>query len=126
MNIFRNTIGIIIGYAVFVISAVLLFQLSGIDPHADPTPGIVALTVGYGLIFSFVGGLVAQLISMSGTLTIHYILALVMAGFAAFSMFKTDGNHYTQLAAICLFAPASILGGIIYLKRIRKHLNTNT
>jgi hypothetical protein len=57
------------------------------------------------------------LISRTGTLTINYVLAGIMASFAAFSYFKTGGNHYSQIAAIFLFSPASVGGGLIYLKR---------
>ncbi|HPM32328.1 MAG TPA: hypothetical protein PLJ60_18485 [Chryseolinea sp.] len=120
MNILRNILSVILGYATFVISAVLLFQLSGIGPHADPATAFIMLTVAYGLIFSFIGGLLTQLISRTGKLTINYVLAGIIAGFATFSLFKTTGNHYSQIAAIFLFAPSSILGGLIYLKKIRK------
>ncbi|WP_339811387.1 hypothetical protein [uncultured Imperialibacter sp.] len=117
MKVFRNILAVVIGYLVFAVSAVLLFQMSGIDPHNDPSPGIIALTIGYGLVFSFLGGLLAQPISGSGKLTVNYFLAGLMAAFAAFSMFKSEGNHFTQLAAIFLFSPASVLGGSVYLKR---------
>ena len=43
-----------------------------------------------------------------------------MAGFAAFSLIKTNGNHWTQLLAIFVFAPASILGAQFYLKQKQK------
>src|SRR6478752_1625779 len=102
MNIVRNVLAVILGYAVFVISAVLLFQLSGIDPHADPTTGIIILTIAYGLLFSSAGGLLTQLVSNSGGLIVNYILAGIMAAFATFSLLKTTGNHYSQYAAIFL------------------------
>ncbi len=117
MNLLKNTVAVILGYAIFVISAVLLFQLSGIDPHADASIGFIILTIIYGSLFSFIGGLLTQLISKSGTLSINYILAGIIAGFATFSLFKTTGNHYSQYAAIFLFAPASVLGGLTYLKK---------
>ncbi|HEU5290206.1 MAG TPA: hypothetical protein VFU05_06140, partial [Cyclobacteriaceae bacterium] len=120
MTIFRNTLAVIIGYATFVISAVLYFQLSGADPHADASTTYKIVTVVYGLIFSFLGGLLTQLISKSNKLTINYVLAAIIAGFATFSLIKTSGDHYSQFAAIILFAPASILGGLTYLKRIKK------
>jgi len=120
MNILRNILSVIFGYAIFVISAVLLFQLSGIDPHADPSTGVIILTVAYGVLFSFLGGLFTQLMSRTNTLTINYVLAGMMAAFATFSFFKTAGNHYTQLAAIFLFAPSSVLGGLTYLKKLKK------
>jgi hypothetical protein len=120
MNSVRNVLAVIAGYAVFVISTVLLFQLTGIDPHADPSIGIIALTIIYGVVFSFLGGLLAQLISGAGRLTINYVLAVIMAGFAVFSLFKASGNHYSQWAAIFLFAPASLFGGKAWLKKMKK------
>ena len=117
MRIVRVILGVITGYAIFVISTVLLFQLSGINPHADPTLSVMLLTVGFGLVFSFLGGFIGQWIAGTRTLTVNYILAFILAGFAAFSFFKTSGNHYSQLAAIFLFAPASVLGGWVRKKR---------
>ena len=117
MKILRMILGVIAGYAIFVISAVLLFKLSGIDPHADPTVGIIVLTVAYGLVFSFLGGFITHRIAGANTLTANYVLALIMAGFAAFSFFKTSGNHYSQIAAIFLFAPASLAGGWLRRKK---------
>jgi hypothetical protein len=110
-----NTLAVMLGYATFAVSAVLLFQLSGIDPHADPSAKVVIVTIGYGLAFSFIGGLLTQRVSRTRQLTINYVLAGIMAAFALFSLFKSTGNHYSQLAAIFLFAPASILGGVVCL-----------
>lgn len=120
MNILRSIFAVISGYALFVISAILLFKLSGIDPHADVSVGFIIITIIYGMLFCFIGGFLTQFISRSGKLTINYILAAIIAGFATFSLFKTTGNHYSQLAAIFLFAPTSILAGLVYLKRIKK------
>jgi len=119
MKILRNIIATILGYAVFVISAVLLFQLSGVNPHGETSQSFKILTILYGMSFSFLGGWLAQLISKSNRLTINYFLAGIIAGFAAFSLFKSTGNHYSQYAAIFLFAPASLMGGLIYLKRLK-------
>ena len=119
MNFVRNILAVIVGYATFVVSAVLLFKFSGIDPHSDPSTAVLILTIVYGITFSFIGGLLVQLISRSTTLTLNYVLAAIIAGFAAFSFFKTTGNHYSQIAAIFLFAPASVLGGIFYLRKNR-------
>ena len=120
MKILKNILSVILGYATFAISAVLLFQLSGINPHANPTIGFMILTIAYGIFFSFIGGLLTQLISKTGNLKINYVLAFIIAGFATFSLFKTTGNHYSQIAAIFLFAPSSVLGGIIFLKKTVK------
>jgi hypothetical protein len=120
MKVFRTIVGFILGYAIFVVSAVLLFRLSGVDPHADPGIGFMILTMVYGIAFGFLGGLVAQAISGTRQLTVNYILSGIMAGFAAFSLFKTTGNHYSQIAAIFLFAPVSVLGGLLYIRRFAR------
>ena len=107
----RNILALVAGYAIFVIAAVLLFQISGMDPHSDPSAGFMAAVIACGILSSLTGGIVTQLISKHNTLTVNYLLALIIAGFASFSWFKTTGNHYSQIAAIFLFAPLSILGG---------------
>jgi hypothetical protein len=116
----QKIVSVIAGYAIFVITSLALFKLSGQDPHGDPTLIFVAVTVIYGAVFSFIAGLVTQLIARTKNLKVNYILAFIIAGFAAFSFFKSTGNHWTQLIAIFIFAPVSILGGLFYNKRYNK------
>ena len=116
VNMIRNILSIILGYAIFVVTSIALFKISGQDPHAEPTTSFVILTVIYGTVFSFLAGLVTRLISHTNNLKLNYILAFIIAAFAAFSFFKSEGNHWTQLLAIFIFAPASILGGLLYNK----------
>jgi len=113
----RQILGIITGYAIFVVSSLALFKISGVDPHSDASIAFMVLTVIYGVTFSFISGLITQLIAKIKTLKLNYILALIIAGFAAFSLIKSEGSHWTQLFAIIIFAPVSILGGLIYTKR---------
>ena len=116
----RKVAGIIAGYVIFLITSVALFKLSGQEPHAQATTGFQLFTALYGFVFSFLSGLVVQLIAKANTLTLNYVLALIMAGFATFSLIKSDGSHWTQLLAIFMFAPLSILGGLFYIKRNKK------
>lgn len=113
MGIVRNILAVIVGYLIFAVSAVLLFQLSGIDPHADSGFGTILLVVVFGAVFSFIGGLAAKAIAATSSLVVNVVLAVLMAGFAAFSMVKSPGSHYTQIAAITVFAPISLLGGYV-------------
>ena len=117
MNTVRLILGVIVGYVIFAASAVLLFKLLKVDPHADPSLGLMIITIAYGIAFGFLGGLAAQLVAGTRQLAVNYILASIIAGFAAFSWFKTTGNHYTQVAAVFLFAPASLFGGVFYSRR---------
>lgn len=115
----RKILSVLAGYSIFVITSLALFKLSGQKPHADPTNLFVVLTAVYGAMFSFLAGLVTQLLSKAKKLNTTYILAFIIAGFATFSLFKSEGNHWTQLLAIFLFAPASVLGGLVSNKRSR-------
>ncbi|GLU51456.1 hypothetical protein [Dyadobacter frigoris] len=116
----RKIISIIGGYATFVVTSLALFKLSGQKPHADPTLLFMIFSVIYGAIFSFTAGVVTQLISGTKDVKLNYILAFIIAGFAAFSMFKSDGNHWTQILAMLVFAPASVLGGLYFTKKYKQ------
>lgn len=113
MNVVRTILAVIVGYLVFAVSAVLLFNLSGIDPHADAGLGTIAIVIVFGAVFAFIGGYLTKLIAATKTMVANYALAIIMASFAAFSFFKSPGTHYTQIAAIVLFAPLSLVGGLI-------------
>ena len=113
MKILRNIAAIIVGYLIFSVSAVLLFKLGGIDPHAESGIGTKAGVIVFGAVFALIGGYAAKLIAATKALSVNIILSVLMASFAAFSFFKSEGEHYTQIAAILLFAPASLLGGFI-------------
>lgn len=112
MKIVRNIAAVIVGYLIFAISAVLLFNLSGIDPHAETGLMTKFGVVVFGCVFAFLGGYVAKFIAATDSLTVNIVLAVLMAAFAAISFINTPGEHYTQISAIFLFAPASLIGGI--------------
>ncbi|MCB0495858.1 MAG: hypothetical protein KDC79_06960 [Cyclobacteriaceae bacterium] len=116
----RKILSIISGYAIFVLTSIALFRISGQNPHADPTIWFAVFTLIYGVFSSFIAGFLTRLIAKTTDLKINYVLALIIAGFATFSLFKTEGNHWTQLLAIFILAPASIFGGLVSLKRIKK------
>lgn len=116
----RQILGVIGGYLIFVISSLALFKVSGIAPHADARFMVMLMTAIYGAAFSLISGFATQFIANTKTLTINYALAVIIAGFASFSYFKASGSHWTQLLAIFIFAPTSIAGGWIYLKRKMK------
>jgi hypothetical protein len=113
----RNILSVIAGYAIFVASSLALFKLSGQNPHGQTTINFQIVTAAYGIAFSLLSGLVLQLIARRKNLTLNFVLALIIAGFAIFSIIKAEGSHWTQLLAIIVFAPASVLGGFFYIRR---------
>jgi hypothetical protein len=110
----RKIAGVIAGYAIFVASSLALFKLSGQDLHLQATTNFQILAAIYGATFSFLSGLVVQLIARTNNLNLNYVLAIIIAGFATFSLIKSGGSHWTQILAIFLFAPISVLGGLCH------------
>ena len=117
LTMIRQISAIILGYFIFVITSILLFKVSGVKPHGEASVVFMIVTLVYGAIFSFISGLVAQLIAKTNNLKINYILFVIMAGFATFSLFKSSGSSWTQLMAIFVFSPVSVLGGYFWIKR---------
>ena len=52
----RSILAVLFGYAVFAVSGVALFQLTGIDPHGAIAPAYMAGFVVYGIAFALLGG----------------------------------------------------------------------
>ena len=115
----RKILSIIAGYAIFVATSLALFKFSRQDPHSNPSTYFIIVTIIYGAVVSFVAGFVTQLIAKAN-LKLNYILAFIIAGFATFSLLKSEGNHWTQILSIFIFAPMSIFGGIFNIKRRKK------
>lgn len=116
----RQILGVIVGYAIFVITSLFFFKFSEVNPHEVASKFFMVLTFVYGTVFSFISGLVAQLTAKTKNLKVNYVLFVIMAGFATFSLFKSGGSSWTQLLAIFVFSPVSILGGLFWIKRSRQ------
>jgi hypothetical protein len=115
----RKIISVIAGYAVFAVSSVLLFKLMAQPPHQDAPITFKILTIVYGTFFSVLAGFILQLIARQTKLTLNFILALVIFLLAAISMLTSAGSHWTQLFAMFIFAPVSVLGGYLKLRSVK-------
>src|SRR5579875_1830114 len=116
----RAVIGIVTGYVIFAGSAVALFQLTRVNPHAPVRPGFMALTIVYGMVFAALGGGFAGWMARRRDSRSGLILAWVIASGAAISLIASPapGAHWSQIAAILLMAPAAWLGDRIRLGRM--------
>lgn len=111
-TLMRTFWAVVAGYSIFAVYAVLLFHLSGVDPHSPAAVGFKALTVAYGLAFAYLSGLVVGRIAGRPDLVCGITLAIVIALGATISMIARPGAGalWTQTAALLLFAPASLAG----------------
>jgi uncharacterized membrane protein len=115
----RKILSVLAGYAVFAVSSVLLFKLTDQPPHQDAPLTFKLVTIIYGAFFSVLAGFILQLIARQTKLTLNFILALVIFLLAAISMLTSAGSHWTQLFAMFIFAPVSVLGGYLKLRLVK-------
>jgi len=114
----RSVLAVIVGYAIFAISAGLWFQLTGQAPHTDAAISFQLATLLYGALFSLSGGFITQLIAKTNSTKVNIALMIVMLVLALTSLLLSSGNHWTQWMTIVVFAPLALFGG--YIRR-RSH-----
>ncbi len=117
----RGVLAVVSGYLIFAGSAVLFFRLANVDPHSPAAIGFKMLTIAYGLAFALLGGFVAGKIARRTDLLWGIVLALEIALGATVSIIARPGAGalWTQTAALLLFAPASVVGDWIRIRRRR-------
>jgi uncharacterized membrane protein HdeD (DUF308 family) len=120
----RTLLAILVGYCVFGVSAVLLFQFAGVDPHAQPGFAFMIGSTVYGVVFAVAGGYTAARIAGEKELRNAGVVAGIIALLAGVSILAQPGlaSHWSQLAAIVFMAPAAVLGGWL---RTRQRKKTN-
>lgn len=111
----RTVLGVIVGYLIFALSALLTFRISGHDPHERATAAFMAGSIVAGMIAALIGGYLAVAIGRSkGAAT---ALAVIIALVAVISGAYTNGSVWSNIAAAVLMAPAAKIGG--GLRRVR-------
>ena len=111
----KSIAGVVVGYLMFAVSAVLLFQMTGRDPHAEQSMGFVVVTTLYGMAFAAAGGFVAGTIATRKPRQHAAAVALVLAIGASLSMLTQPGagSRWSQLTALVFMAPAALAGGFV-------------
>jgi hypothetical protein len=121
----RSVGSVAAGYFMFAASAVLLFQMSGRDPHAEAPLAFKAATVIWGAVFALVAGWLTARIAGRRPATHAAVLAGVIALGAIVSMVTGPGDAmWSQIAAAVVMAPCAWLGGVIAERR-RVRSSTN-
>ena len=109
----RSILAVLVGYLVFGISAVALFQLAHIDPHQQPGIGFMIGSSLYGIVFAGAAGYTAARIAGKRELANASLVAGIIALLAFISILAQPGlpTYWSQIAAIVVMAPAAVLGG---------------
>jgi len=113
----RSVGAVVAGYFVFAASAVLVFQLTGRDPHAAAPLSFKIASIIWGAVFALVAGFLAGHVSPRRPATHAAVVAAVIAAGALVSLIADrSGAHWSQVAAIVLMAPCAWLGGRLAAK----------
>jgi hypothetical protein len=102
------------GYLIFGSSGLLLFQLSGQDPHLPAPLTFKIATMIWGCVFALVAGWLTARIAPRRPATHAAILAGLIAAGAIGSMIAGPaGEKWSQISAVAIMAPCAWLGGRI-------------
>ena len=112
----RLIAGIVFGYLIFAAPSYLLFRLTHVDPHAPASLRFEALSVVYGIVFSFLGGYIGSTVGGKRTLWVAFTIAAIIATGAIASMIAT-GPNWSPVAALVCMVPAAIVGGWLHLRQ---------
>jgi len=119
VSILRSVVAVVLGYAVFAVSAGALFRLAGRDPHAPQSTGFMLFAVVYGVTFAGAGGILAsRLARAKGTVHAAVVTLLIAMG-AIISLVASPGAGATwsQWSALLLMAPAAWGAAVISARR---------
>ena len=106
------------GYFVFAAAAVMLFQLSGREAHADAPLAFKVATTVWGAVFALVGGWLAAHVAVRRPAAHGAYLAVLIAAIAAISLIASpSGSAWSPIVAIVVMAPCAWLGGVLAARR---------
>jgi hypothetical protein len=111
----RSIIAVVAGYLVFGISAAVLFNVSGMDPHAAASMPFMIGTTIYGIVFAALGAFVATKLAPNNP-HIHafVVAALIDLGAIASLVLQPAGDSmWSQIATIAFMSTAAIVVGLI-------------
>ena len=111
----RSVIAIVVGYLIFALSAVALFQLTGQRPHEAADPMFILTSVVYGFVFAVIAGYTAARLAPRHPRRHAAAVGLVIAVGAILSLVMS-GSHtesWSQVAAIMFMAPGAAAAGAL-------------
>jgi hypothetical protein len=108
----RSVGAVAAGYLIFGASGLLLFQLSGRDPHQAAPLTFKTATIIWGCVFALVAGWLTARIAPKRPATHAAILAgLIAIGAFGSLIASPSGEKWSQISALAIMAPCAWLGG---------------
>lgn len=122
INSLRSVFAIVLGYAIFVVSTLTVFKISGQQAHADASASFMVLSSVVGVLAAFVGGYVAAVVAGRKPFEHALATAALLATGATVSLISTIGKGaiWSQVSALALMAPSMAWGGWVRATRERR------
>jgi len=115
----RSAVGVVVGYIIFAVSAALLFQLSGHNPHGVVSSQFMMLSIVYGMAFAALGGWVAEKIGKNPWKPAVALTVVIAVGAIASIMTTPNTeSRWSQWSAVLLMAPSALIGGWLAHRRL--------
>ena len=117
----KNILAVLVGYLVFGVSAIILFQVADVDPQKEPELGFRIWSTVYGVFFALAGGYVAARVAGKKEIARASAVACILAFIATVSLIAQPGHGslWSQFAALGFMAPAAIFGGVIRARQVK-------
>jgi len=118
----RSLLAVLVGYLVFGISAVALFQLAHVDPHQVPGVGFMIGSTLYGVFFAIAAGYTAARMGRHKEMLHSGAVAGIIALLALVSILAQPGlpSYWSQITAIVFIAPTALVGGWLRARQTRE------
>jgi hypothetical protein len=126
MKALRSMLAIIAGYAVFGLSARLLFAVSGRNPHADAGFAFQMFATLYCAFFAFLAGSLAAWIAGANPMIHAGAIAFLLGTGAISSMFLSGPTgSWTMMSTILVAIPMTFVGAFAW-SRYRAPVRAST
>lgn len=125
----RAVVAGVAGYGLFLVCSVLLFWLSGYDPHSAVSRPFQIFSIVSGIVFAFVSGYITAGISPEAPMLPAMMVALLIAVTSILSMMVSgSAEMWSQLSTLLLMAPTVVVGARVRRDRaqnLRMQMESN-
>jgi hypothetical protein len=111
-SLLRALLGIIVGWAIFAMSAIGLFRFTNQDPHVWPGWSFAIGSILYGMLFAAIAGFALAIIAREKANQAAIILAVLIAltALSSIAFVSKSGTPWSAISTAVFMAPMIYFG----------------